>query len=181
MEKNTVETLERRVQAIADHLGNYKSFISQNETVSSIYSKLQRENESLMIANINQDFVNKYQNLAPLINENDVKSLLLNTFVKAEFILKFEKEIREVARHMEKIESLKRFLDFDPLHNIHEKKKIVRQLELAQIQLTYSFSVKEKAFMKLLEEYNQVVLGINEQLLEWDSRLEKINRSKGKN
>ena len=181
MEKNTIETLERRVQAVTDHLGNYKAILSQNETVSSLYSKLQRENESLMISNINQEFINKYQNLAPLINENDVKSLLLNTFVKAEFILKFEKDIREVARQLEKIESLKRFLDFDPLHNIHEKKKIIRQLEVAQIQLSYKFSVKEKAFLKLLEEYNQVVLAINDQMIEWDSRLEKINRSKGKN
>lgn len=181
MEKNTIETLERRVQALSDHLGNYKSIISQGETVSSLYTKLQRENDSLMITNINSDFISKYQNLAPLINENDVKSLLLNTFVKAEFILKFESEIREVARQMEKIESLKRFLDFDPLHNIHEKKKTIRNLELAQIELTYKFSVKEKAFLKLLEEYNQVILGINEQLVEWDERLDRLNRSKGKN
>jgi hypothetical protein len=54
-------------------------------------------------------------------------------------------------------------------------------LELAQIELTYKFSLKEKMFLKLLEEYNQVILGINEQLVEWDSRPDKLSRSKGKN
>jgi hypothetical protein len=134
-----------------------------------------------MITNINQDFIAKYQNLINLINENDVKAFLLNTFVKAEFILKFENELRDVARQMEKIEALKRFLDFDPLHNAHEKKKILREIELKQIELVYKFSIKEKAFVKFLEEYNQVIIGINEQLIEWDAKMEKINKAKGKN
>ena len=87
-------------------------------------------------------------------------------------------KIREVARMMEKIESLKRFLDFDPLHNVHEKKTVLRQLEFKQIEILYKFSVKEKEFMKLLEEYNQVVVGINDQLIEWDARIEKLHKSK---
>ena len=178
MEKNTIESLERRVQSIGEHLGNYKAILSQNETVSSMYTKLLRGYDSLTISNINSEFMEKYQNLIGLINENDVKSLLLNTFVKAEFILKFENEIREVARMMEKIESLKRFLDFDPLHNVHEKKTVLRQLEFKQIEILYKFSVKEKEFMKLLEEYNQVVVGINDQLIEWDARIEKLHKSK---
>ena len=181
MEKNTIEILERRVQSISEHLGNYKAILSQNETISSLYAKLTREYDSLMLTNINSEFLLKYQNLINLINENDVKSLLLNTFVKAEFVLKFENEIREVARQMEKIEALKRFLDFDPLHNIHEKKKIIRVLELHQIEISYKFSVKEREFMKLLEEYNQVILGINDQLIEWDARLDKMTKGKIKN
>ena len=92
MEKNTIESLERRVQSIGEHLGNYKAILSQNETVSSMYTKLLRGYDSLTISNINSEFMEKYQNLIGLINENDVKSLLLNTFVKAEFILKFESE-----------------------------------------------------------------------------------------
>jgi hypothetical protein len=181
MEKSTIEALERRVQSLSDHLGNYKSIFTQGETVSSLYTKLQREYDSLLISNINSEFLGKYQNLINLINENDVKSLLLNTFVKAEFILKFESEIREVAHLIEKIESLKRFLDFDPLHNVHEKKKIIRSLELHQMEIIYKFSIKEREFMKLLEEYNQIILGINDQLIEWDSKLEKLNKAKGKN
>ena len=171
MEKNTIEILERRVQSISEHLGNYKAILSQNETISSLYAKLTREYDSLMLTNINSEFLLKYQNLINLINENDVKSLLLNTFVKAEFVLKFENEI----------EALKRFLDFDPLHNIHEKKKIIRVLELHQIEISYKFSVKEREFMKLLEEYNQVILGINDQLIEWDARLDKMTKGKIKN
>ena len=180
MEKNTIESLEKRVQSIEEHLGNYKAISNQNETVSSLYTKLLRGYDSFMITNINADFLLKYQNLINLINENDVKSLLLNTFVKAEFILKFENEIREVARQMEKIESLKRFLDFDPLHNIHEKKTVLRQLEVKQIEIMYQFGSREKEFMKLLEEYNQVIIGINDQLIEWDSRLDKLQKSKSK-
>ena len=181
MEKNTIDSLEKRVQSISEHLGNYKAILAQNETVSSLYTKSLREYDSLMITNINSEFVIKYQNLISLINENDVKALLLNTFVKAEFVLKFENEIREVARQMEKIETLKRFLDFDPLHNLHEKKKVIRMLELKQIEITFKFSAKEREFVKLLEEYNQVIIGINEQLVEWDTKLEKQAKSKEKN
>ena len=90
MEKNTIDSLEKRVQSISEHLGNYKAILAQNETVSSLYTKSLREYDSLMITNINSEFVIKYQNLISLINENDVKALLLNTFVKAEFVLKFE-------------------------------------------------------------------------------------------
>jgi molybdopterin converting factor small subunit len=178
--KNTIESLERRVQSISEHLGNHKVILSQNETVSSLYAKLLREYDSLMITNINSDFIQKYQNLITLINENDVKALLLNTFVKAEFVLKFEHEIREVARQLEKIEALKRFLDFEPLHNLHEKRKILRILELHQIEINFRFSVKEKEFMKLLEEYNQVIIGINDQMIEWDEKLGKSIKNKPK-
>ena len=46
-----------------------------------------------------------------------MKGLLLNSIAKAERVLKSENEIREAATLMEKINSLKRYLDFDPLHS----------------------------------------------------------------
>ena len=54
-------------------------------------------------------------------------------------------------------------------------------LELKQIEITFKFSAKEREFVKLLEEYNQVIIGINEQLVEWDTKLEKQAKSKEKN
>lgn len=176
MDSNLVESIEIRAKNLSDHLGTYKSLLSQNETISSYYIKINREFDNLELNGIDTNLVQKVQNLTPLLDASNVKGLLVNAFVKSEFVLKYENEIRELARNLEKIEALKRYLDFDPLHNLPEKKRILVALEEKQVELSLLFGRKEKDLMKYLEEYNQVIFGVNEQMIEWENRLNKIHR-----
>ncbi|CAG9327802.1 unnamed protein product [Blepharisma stoltei] len=178
MESNLIESLEIRAKSLSDHLGNYKSLLSQHESVSSTYLKLQREFDNLLIGGIDSSLVQKVQNLTPLLDASDVKGLLVNAFVRSEFVLKYENEIRELARQMEKIEALKRYLDFDPLHNLPEKRKILIALEKKECELTLLFGHKEKQLIYFLEEYDQVINGVNQQLIEWENRLNKLSKKK---
>lgn len=116
--------------------------------------------------------------MSKLLEAADVKAFLLNAKAKAEVILEYENEIREVATMVEKIVGLQRYLDFEPLHSesyvdFPEKRKLLLSLQDKQLQFTVKTAEEEENVLSLLEDYNETMNGINESLIQWEEALAK--------
>ena len=59
MDRSSLENLQSRVEALSQHVGNYKGLLSSNETIATAFSKLQRDFEMLRLTNLDSTFCQK--------------------------------------------------------------------------------------------------------------------------
>jgi hypothetical protein len=155
-----LESLRLRVDNLHKHLGKPDRFYL--EPAASAIDNLKGQVDGLAVAKSWDEIVDKYRRLKLLLETPNVKRHLDASHSKAVTVLENKELLVASQKQLERVQALRHHLNFEPLHDLVNKRIKLRTLELSAVALTSLASQKRRRLDALLQEYNETLLQVSQ-------------------
>mmetsp|Transcript_8755 Transcript_8755/g.17089 ORF Transcript_8755/g.17089 Transcript_8755/m.17089 type:complete len:163 (-) Transcript_8755:1342-1830(-) len=157
-----IESLRLRVDQISQHLGKSERF--QVESVSESIENLVSQTDAIGVSKSWDEIVARYNRLKSLLETVNVQRYLIASRSKAQTVLDNKPFLVASQKQLERIQALRHYLNFEPLHDLASKAKRLRKLELSAVALSSLATQKREKVDALLQEYNETVMQVSRRL-----------------
>eukprot|EP00056_Hartaetosiga_gracilis_P007707 m.111465 g.111465 ORF g.111465 m.111465 type:complete len:183 (+) comp12764_c1_seq6:115-663(+) len=152
------------------------------DTKMPLTNDLQEKFERLNKLIKEHKYVNKiwsnYVEIEKIVNLDQTEQLETADVSRAQVVLADEERLKEIGRKYDVIERNEQFLNSGPLQDVPSHATKLESLRTVHIDQINVAAEHRERVMHLLEVYNNIVMYISDQFVEWDAILSKMERGR---